>query len=220
MRLETLNLSYGALSRRAWLALAALSPFATALLPKESPREPGRIRLTPREMIRNRYFPNVVLRTHEGKAVRFYDDLIKGKVVTINLIYATCTKICPTVTANLARVHKLLGDRVGRDIFMYSITLKPEVDTPEVLRKYAEMHEAGAGWFFLTGEPKDVELLRRKLGFVDPDPVVDADKSSHTGNIRYGNEALQVWATCPGLANPKWIARSISWVAVPERKGA
>jgi protein SCO1/2 len=156
------------------------------------------------------------LTTHEGKAVRFYDDLIKDKIVTINLIYATCNKTCPTVTANLAKVQELFGDRVGRDIFMYSITLKPEVDTPEVLRKYAEVHGAGPGWLFLTGEPRDVELLRRKLGFVDPDPVVDADKSSHTGNVRYGNEALQLWAACPGLASPEWIARSISWVAGAE----
>jgi len=177
--------------------------------------EPAKTRSTPLEAIRDRYFPNVALITQEGKKVRFYEDLIRGKIVTINLIYATCSNICPTVTANLAKVQKLLGARVGRDIFMYSITLKPEVDTPEVLRKYAQMHGAGAGWLFLTGDPDDVEQLRRKLGFVDPDPAVDKDKSSHAGNVRYGNEPLQLWAACPGRAKAEWIAKSISWVADP-----
>ena|SRR5437867_5050116 len=207
------------MTRRTWLTLSAFSTCSAVLLAGESGREPARARSTPRDAIRDRYFPNVTLTTQEGRRVRFYDDLIKEKIVTINLIYATCDKICPTVTANLAKVQKLLGNRVGRDIFMYSITLKPEVDTPEVLHQYAATHGAGPGWLFLTGKPDDVELLRRKLGFVDPDPIVDADKSSHAGNVRYGNEALQLWAACPGLANPEWIAKSISWVAAPRLQG-
>src|SRR5215510_2083471 len=79
-------------------------------------------RTSSREMIRARYFPNVALTTHEGRKVRFYDDLIKDKIVTINFMYADCDGVCPGITANLARVQKLLGDRVGRDIFMLSCT--------------------------------------------------------------------------------------------------
>ena len=66
-------------------------------------------------------FPNVPLITHEGKVVRFYDDLIKNKIVMINFMYASCMDICPGMTANLKQVHKEFGDRMGRDIFMYSI---------------------------------------------------------------------------------------------------
>lgn len=68
-------------------------------------------------------FPNVPLVTHEGKAVRFYDDLVKNKTVMINFMYARCGDICPGMTANLKLVQKELGDRVGKDIFMYSISL-------------------------------------------------------------------------------------------------
>jgi len=81
------------------------------------------------------YFPNVLLRTHENQQVRFYDDLIRGKCVMITMLYASCEGICPRMTSNLARVQQLLGERVGRDIFMYSLTLKPQQDMPEVLKE-------------------------------------------------------------------------------------
>ena len=173
-----------------------------------------------REKIRARYFPNFTLVTHEGRKVRFYDDLIKDKIVTINFMYADCEGICPGITANLVKVQKALGDRVGRDIFMYSLTLKPEHDTPAVLKEYAEMHGVKPGWSLLTGDPGDMELLRRKLGFVDPDPEVDKDKNEHIGNVRYGNEALQLWASCPGLASPQAIVSSIGFVDWPKAKPA
>ena len=37
-------------------------------------------------------FPNLVLKTHEGKNVRFYEDLLRDKIVLINFMYATCTE--------------------------------------------------------------------------------------------------------------------------------
>jgi protein SCO1 len=168
-----------------------------------------------RQKIRDRYFPNISLVTHEGQKVRFYDDLIKDKIVVINMMYAECEEICPGLTSNLVSVQKMLGQRVGRDIFIYSITLRPEQDTPDVLKEYSRMHGAQSGWLFLTGGVDDIELLRRRLGFVDPDPDIDQDKSQHVGNIRYGNEALQQWAACSGLARPEWIVESILWVDWP-----
>ena len=158
------------------------------------------------------YFPNVTLRTHEDKGVLFYDDLIAGKVVIINFMYTGCGDICPGMTANLVEVQRRLGDRVGRDIFMYSITLSPELDTPDILGEYAETFGVQPGWLFLTGGRDDVELLRRKLGFVDPDPVVDANPTQHIGIVKFGIETLGRWAGCPALANPEQIVRSILWM--------
>jgi protein SCO1/2 len=175
---------------------------------------------SPRERIRRLYFPNVVLRTQDDKPVRFYDDLVKDKAVTINFFFAKCEEICPLVTANLAKVQRLLGDRVGRDIFMHSISLKPEEDTPAKLKAYAEMHGARPGWTFLTGAPADVELLRRSLGFTNPSAKVDKDLNQHIGNVRYGNEPLMLWAACPGQARAEWIVESVSWVMRSEAKPA
>jgi len=168
--------------------------------------------LSSREKLQARYFPNFELTTHEGKQVRFYDDLVKDKIVVINFMYAKCEGICVPITQNLKRVQNLLGKRVGRDIFMYSITLKPEEDTPHALEHYVHMHRLKPGWTFLTGKPEEVNTLRRKLGFSDSKAVLDKDLTNHIGMIRYGNEARQWWAMCPGQANPPWIVESILWM--------
>ena len=175
---------------------------------------------TPRERLAERSFPNVVLTTHEGKKVRFYDDLLKDKIVLINFMYVKCEGICPGTTANLVKVQKLLGDRMGKDIFIYSITLKPEEDTPQTLNRYARAYKVGPGWQFLTGDPKDMELLRRKLGFIDRDPARDADKSNHIGMLRWGNEPLTLWAGCPGMLAPDKIVKEIGLVDWPTARGA
>ena len=197
------------------LSLAPVAPLAGQLLAANSAVAAADVS-SPRERIRRRYFPNVELQTQGGKTVRFYDDLIKGKIVTINFFYAKCEGICPTVTANLARVQRIFGERVGREIFMNSISLKPEHDTPAVLKEYAEMFKTKPGWTFLTGKLADIELLRRSLGFTNLNPELDKDKSQHIGNVRYGNEPLMLWAACPGMGSPEFLAKSISWVI---RKG-
>lgn len=202
-----------AMTRRDWLAAVAVMPTIGALVAQaqsvvvDSPARP----LSGRERIRLHHLPNVSLMAHTGARLRFYDDLVKNKKVIINFMYVKCTGICVPVTRNLVRVQKLLGDRVGRDIFMYSITLEPAEDSAGDLRDFAERHRVGTGWLFLTGSPPDVEHLRRALGFTDPDPVEDADTSNHIGMLRYGVEPLTRWAACPGMANPEHIVRSILW---------
>ncbi len=202
-----------------------MAPFAGEILFAQDERASAAARFAPvatpaRERIRRRYFPDVELTTQDGKKLRFYDDLVKSKVMTLNMFFTTCPGVCPLIMPNLVKVQKLLGDRVGRDIFMYSITLDPKHDTANVLRQYAEMHGIGPGWLLLTGQPKDIELLRRKLGFTDPNPSIDKDLENHIGNIRYGNERLMLWGACPGLFRAEYIAKAISWVAWPEQKNA
>lgn len=168
--------------------------------------------LSKSEQRRRNRFPNMTLLTHEGRQVRFYDDLIKDKAVFINFMYARCGDICPGMTVNLKRLEHEFGGRVGRDIFMYSITLEPEHDTLAMLKAYANTFEVGPGWKFLTGTKQDIELLRRKLGFYYSDPERDGNKTEHTGMIKYGIEALERWGTSPALANPKAIAQYFYWM--------
>jgi len=162
------------------------------------------------------YFPNVTLTTHEGRSVRFYDDLLKGKVVAIDLIYTTCQYACPLETARMAQIQRLLGDRVGREIFFYSITIDPAHDTPDVLKAYAERYHAGPGWLFLTGRPADIELISKKLGlYSEPDP---SDPDGHTPTLLVGNESTGQWVQNSALDNPQFLARTIgdwlsSWAA-------
>src|SRR5207248_9184196 len=115
--------------------------------------------------------PNAMVTSQAGKTYRFYDDLVKGKMVVINFFYARCTGVCPRMTSNLLKVQQELqsrvGNRVGRDIFMYSISLKPEEDTPRQLAHYAGMHgiKPGSGWLLLRARKPEVELLWARLGF-------------------------------------------------------
>jgi len=155
-------------------------------------------------------FPNVTLYTHEGEAVRFYDDLIRDKVVAINMMYAQCGDTCPKTTANLREVQRLLGERAGRDVFMYSITLQPELDTPKVLKHYADNFGIQENWKLLTGTADDIELLRRRLGFFDYEAELDAVKDNHTGMVRIGNAALNRWSMAPSLADPAQIMATIN----------
>jgi protein SCO1/2 len=165
------------------------------------------------------WFTNGELQTHEGKTVRFYDDLMKDKIILVNFMFTECGDVCPGMTQNLADVQKLLGDRAGRDIFMYSISLEPETDTPEKLKAYAEAFDVGPGWLFLTGARNDVEVLRHRLGFVDSDPVQDADLEQHIGTVRIANVPLHRWMMSPALLDPEAIVRSVMRVIPGSQRG-
>jgi len=207
-------------SRRKFLSLTAATPLAAGVLGTTAiGSETGKFAPITQEGARKRiqeqHLPNLPMITHEGKRVLFYDDLVRDKVVCLNFFFAHCDEICPLVTANLAKVQKLLGDQVGRDIHFYSFTLKPEEDTVEAIREYRKMYEAGPGWTFLTGNPDDMEKIRKGIGFTYPDPAIDKDKTQHIGNIRYGNEPLMYWAACPGMAHAKFVAETLEWIIHP-----
>ncbi|KQT11016.1 SCO family protein [Ramlibacter sp. Leaf400] len=153
--------------------------------------------------------PDVPLVTHEGRPVHFYSDLVRGRVVFVNMMYAQCSERCPPMTQNLRAVQEALGDRVGRDVFIYSITLLPEHDRPADLKAYRELNRVGPGWTFLTGAKPDVERLRFALGFYDPDPATDADLGQHIGAVRVGNDALDRWCMTPLLTEPHLILEAL-----------
>ncbi len=159
-----------------------------------------------------KYFPNVELVTQDGVKVRFYDDLVLDKHVVVSFIYTRCTKQCGLITANLARVQRELGDRVGKDIFFYSITLDPERDTPAALKKYAEAFKAKPGWTFLTGKKEDIQLLRRKFGEL-------ASIEDHAAAINIGNDAVGQWWHTGVLDDPKYLATVIGDWMDPRSRG-
>ncbi len=202
------------MTRRTWLAAAGMTSVAVGLggsvLADDDAANPRHFKdVPPRELIQKWHLPNVELITQDGKKVHFYDDLVKDKIVVINFIYTHCKKSCPPIMANLVKVQKLLRDRVGNNIFMYSITLKPEEDSPKELKQYATTYGIGPGWLLLTGKPADVELLRASLGFKYRDPAEDSDKSNHIGMVRIGNEPMMRWSACEGEARAQWIATTI-----------
>jgi len=157
------------------------------------------------------YFPNVPLITQEGKTIYFYDDMLKGKIVLINFIYTECGDVCPLETAKLAQVYKLLGDRMGKDIFFYSISVDPKRDTPAVLKAYSKKFHTGPGWYFLTGKREDIDAVRKKIGMagrLDEDPL-----TGHTSSLTLGNEPQGQWMQDSSFDDPHFIATIVgNWL--------
>lgn len=151
------------------------------------------------------YFPNTRLVTQEGQPVRFFDDLIKDKVVAINFIFTGCSDSCPVETARLRQVQKLLGDRVGKDVFLYSISIDPYNDTPATLKAYAQKFAIGPGWTLLTGEPDDIEQLRRRLGlFIEG--LDNGRSKDHNLSLIIGNQATGRWMKASPFESPYILA--------------
>jgi protein SCO1/2 len=143
-----------------------------------------------------RYFTDVQLVNQNGDTMRLYSDLIDGKVVIINTFFASCTGSCPVMAGSFAEIQKHLGDRVGKDVYLISISVDPTEDTPAKLKEYASRFHARPGWYFLTGTKANVELALRKLGqYVE-------DRNNHFNVIIIGNQRTGLWKKAFGLAKP------------------
>jgi protein SCO1 len=204
------------MSRRGWLALLGLLPVAAAVFPifesLERRRRPGTQR--PVRGFHRDYFPDLVLRTQDDERVRLYTDLLAGKTVLVHFFYGDGRDgLCPAVTANLVQLQRLLGERCGRDVFMYSFTLAPEADSPARLLRYREAHRVGPGWTFLTGSAPDLELCRVRFGLTDPDPALDREKVQHTNVVLVGNEAHERWIASPALAPTRHLLAQLDRAA-------
>ena len=161
-------------------------------------------------------YTNAVLRTQDNKEVKFYDDLIKGKQVVINMMYAECHGACPLVTTVMKRTYRDLKDRMGKDLFFYSITVKPQDDTPAALKHYAQMRKADLpGWYFLTGDAYDIETIRFRL-FGMSHPGFDLDFAMHSGMFRIINDATNTWGNAQAFASQRNILKRISWADPPK----
>jgi copper(I)-binding protein/cytochrome oxidase Cu insertion factor (SCO1/SenC/PrrC family) len=186
-----------------WMVMVALLSVSTPALAAGSPWGAN-------------YFPNIPLITQDGKTVHFFDDLIKDKIVAINFIYTTCADTCPLETAQLVKVQQILGDRMGRDVFFYSISIDPEHDTPSVLAQYRERF--GARWTFLTGDDADIIQLRRKLGLYIEE--IQDGSNNHNVSMIIGNQATGRWMKRSPFENPYVLADQLGnwldgWKAPP-----
>ncbi len=160
----------------------------------QDPEANPQTRAAPKPSAAQQYFTDVVLVNQHGEKMRFYSDLLRNKVVIINSFFATCTGSCLPLSRNLEKVQAALGDRLGKDVFIISISVDPVVDTPPALKEYAKKLKARAGWFFLTGTKQDVEFALKKIGhFVD-------QKESHLNIFIIGNDRTGLWKKAFGLA--------------------
>lgn len=99
-----------------------------------------------------------------GKSVSLSD--YRGKVVLVNFMFTKCPDYCPTLTAVLANVQdSLKQEDLVEQVHFLSITVDPENDTPELLRRFADaMHVDTSAWDFLTGSQDEIEEVSDAYG--------------------------------------------------------
>ena len=148
-----------------------------------------------------KYFTDVELIDQDGRKLRFYTDVLKCKVIAINTFFTTCTSICPPMNRNFEKMQEALGDRLGKDVFLISITVDPVTDTPTRLKEYAKRFHAKPGWLFLTGKKENVDWALYKLG-----QHVEA-KDDHTSIFIMGNEPKGLWKKAMGLAKAEELIK-------------
>lgn len=153
-----------------------------------------------------KYFTDTVLINQDGEKMRFYSDLLKGKTVIIDSFFATCQGSCLPMNRNLEKVQEALGDRLGKDAYILSISVDPTVDTPPLLKAYSKKLNARPGWYFLTGDKANVDFVLKKLGqFVD-------DKQDHLNIFIIGNERTGLWKKAFGLAKSEELVKVVDSV--------
>jgi len=159
-----------------------------------------------------KYFTDIELVNQNGEKMRFYSDLLQGKTVIIDSFFATCQGSCLPMTRNLEKVQEALGDRLGKDARIISISVDPAVDTPAELKAFSKKFHARPGWYFLTGSKENVEFVLKKLGqFVE-------DKNDHYNIFIIGNERTGLWKKAFGLAKAEEIVKVVD--SVIDDKGA
>ncbi|HET9711154.1 MAG TPA: SCO family protein, partial [Pyrinomonadaceae bacterium] len=152
------------------------------------------------------YFTDVVLVNQNGEKMRFYSDLLQGKVVIINSFFATCTGSCLPLNRNLEKLQAGLGTHMGKDVHIISISVDPAVDTPEQLKAYAKKVNAGPGWYFLTGPKETVDFVLKKIGhYVD-------NKQAHLDQFIIANERTGLWKKAFGLAKSDELMKVVDSV--------
>lgn len=153
-----------------------------------------------------KYFTDVVLVNQDGQEMRLYSDLMQDRIVVINPFFTSCRGVCPAMMQGLLEIQRWLGDRLGNDVTMISISVDPLTDTPDVIKAYAESYGAKPGWYFLTGEKETVDWVHYKLGqYVE-------DKETHTSIILLGNLRTGLWKKVLGIADPAEIIRLVQEV--------
>lgn len=183
------------------LVFVSVSQVIKAQQPATEPDTPG-----------HKYFTDVELINQNGEKMRFYSDLIKGKVVIINSFFATCQGSCLPLNRNLEKVQEALGERLGKDVYIVSISVDPTVDTPPNLEEYAKKLNARPGWYFLTGAKENVDFALKKIGQFVP------DKQDHLNIFIIGNERTGLWKKAFGLAKSEELVKIVESVVNDQPK--
>lgn len=152
--------------------------------------------------------PDADVLTHEGRTVRFYTDLIKDKVVVLSFFFTACTNVCVRQGDNLAKVKARLGERVGKDVFLISISMDPKTDTLPKLKAWGRAIGAGGGWTVAGSNTPEMYTMLRAFTGNGPGP-----QDSHSSLLFIGNDRTGKWQSVDGMRDAAWLTRTIEQMA-------
>ncbi|MDC8005415.1 SCO family protein [Aureisphaera galaxeae] len=152
------------------------------------------------------YFTNVELMNQHGENMRLYADLMKDKVVIVNPFFTECTGVCPIMSATLEKIQEHLGDKMGDEVHIISLTVDYETDQQEELEAYSKIYHAEKGWYFMTGAKENIEFALHKFG-----KKVE-NREGHDSVFLVGNVKTKLWKKVNGLANVDEIIAEVDSV--------
>jgi protein SCO1/2 len=155
----------------------------------------------------NHYLAKLSLVDQDGRRVDLYEDLIRNRTIVINSFFASCSASCPVMARTFLHLQNKLGDRVGADVILVSITVDPENDTPEKLKEYARRIGAKRGWYFLTGSRAEVDAALRRIG------QATETREGHLNVIIAGNDRTGLWKKALAIAPSEEIWKIVASVA-------
>jgi len=141
--------------------------------------------------------PDLVLRDHEGRKVRFYSDLIKDKIVVLTFFYTHCSYTCSLQGRTLSKLQSLLGERLGKSVFLISVSTDPENDNPAQLRTWGKHFDIHTGWTLVTGER--VEMNKLLIQFTGN----EAGRTMHLPITFIGNDQKGIWTSAIAAHSPE-----------------
>jgi protein SCO1/2 len=171
----------------------------------------------PGETVRQREdglsIPDVAVLTQDGREVRFWSDLVAGKVVAMNFVFTTCTTVCPPLGANFGKLQQLLKEGAGSEVRLISVSVDPVMDTPERLAAWGELFGAGDRWTLVTGDKTEVTRLLKALQVFTP------DIRDHAPVVLLGDARSGRWTRTYGLAPPQELAALLEELAAARVEG-
>ncbi len=148
-------------------------------------------------------FADVELIDQDGQTVHLNPDLMGDRIVVMGFIYTSCNTVCPVVSSIMGKVQAQLGERVGSDVQLISISVDPQTDTPERLQEYARHYQKGPGWSWLTGQPQAITSTLKGLG------NWSADYANHPPVIMIGKGDSNSWSRYYGFTDPAVLVAQV-----------
>jgi len=145
--------------------------------------------------------PDLRMVRDDGKTVNLREDIDDGRPVFVNLIFTTCTTICPVSSQIFSMLQRKL-EADSAKVHLVSVSIDPEQDTPAVLAEYAKRYEAGTEWHHYTGTAEASIEVQRAFD------VYRGDKMNHVPVTLLRAAPGKPWVRIDGFASADELLRA------------